>query len=331
MAEKTLSVIVPVYRAETYLDECVKSIVDQQYTDLEIILVDDGSPDQCPQICDRWAEEDSRIRVIHKSNGGQSDARNVGMEAAAGEYITFVDSDDYIDKKMFAAMLEAMNDTDADIAVCGGIVFDGAAKLYKHTSEHEKVYSPKEAFAELLTGGDIHEAPWGKVYKRSLFDGVCFPVGENNEDLALIPQILLRARSVVHAGEAFYYYRVNPNGISKGIYNEKKRIVIKHICDLEKLTDENYPELKREFGLFLAWYSFPMLVCMCKTPLAVKAYPEDYSFYRKAMRQHLTEFAAAKQVSFKNKAEAVLLCLGLYRAALKIKNIVSGLMQGNEG
>ena len=114
-----ISVIVPVYRTEAYLDRCIESIVDQTYTNLEIILVDDGSPDRCPQMCDEWARRDTRIRVIHKKNGGLSDARNAGMAAATGEYIGFVDSDDWIKPDMFRLLYEKMEQMQSDIAACG--------------------------------------------------------------------------------------------------------------------------------------------------------------------------------------------------------------------
>ena len=114
-----ISVIVPVYKVEAYLDRCVQSIVDQTYRNLEIILVDDGSPDNCPAMCDAWAEKDSRIRVIHKENGGLSDARNAGMAVTAGEFVGFVDSDDSIAPEMYQMLLERMNADGSDIAACG--------------------------------------------------------------------------------------------------------------------------------------------------------------------------------------------------------------------
>ncbi len=114
-----LSVIVPIYNVEEYLDECIKSIVNQTYKNLEIILVDDGSPDHCPELCDIWAEKDSRIKVIHKENGGVSSARNAGLDAAAGDFIAFVDSDDYLDSDMYEIMLTQMREHNADMAQCG--------------------------------------------------------------------------------------------------------------------------------------------------------------------------------------------------------------------
>ena len=114
-----ISIIVPVYRVEPYLDRCVQSIVDQTYQNLEIILVDDGSPDNCPAMCDAWAAKDSRVKVIHKENGGLSDARNAGLAAAAGEYIGFVDSDDWISPDMYRLLYENMAEHGSDVSACG--------------------------------------------------------------------------------------------------------------------------------------------------------------------------------------------------------------------
>ena len=120
-----ISIIIPIYKVEEYLDECISSVINQTYTKLEIILVDDGSPDSCPKMCDDWAKKDSRIRVIHKTNGGLSDARNAGIEVATGEYIAFVDSDDYIKPDMIAKLYAALCKEEADISACGILSCEG--------------------------------------------------------------------------------------------------------------------------------------------------------------------------------------------------------------
>ena len=118
-----ISVIIPVYKVEEYLENCIQSVIKQTVSDLEIILVDDGSPDQCPEICDLWADKDSRIKVIHKENGGLSDARNAGMKVATGEYVSFIDSDDYISLDFYETLLETIVDNDSDIVECGVVKF----------------------------------------------------------------------------------------------------------------------------------------------------------------------------------------------------------------
>ena len=129
MKDELITVIVPVYKVEKYLDRCVQSIVDQTYTNLEIILVDDGSPDNCPKMCDEWAKKDKRIKVIHKQNGGLSDARNAGLEKAKGKYVGFVDSDDYISPIMYEKLYKCIIDNQADMAMCGFSTVDEKGKV----------------------------------------------------------------------------------------------------------------------------------------------------------------------------------------------------------
>ena len=129
--DSLISVIVPIYNVEKYLQKCVDSIINQTYKNLEIILVDDGSPDNCPKMCDDYAEKDSRIKVVHKENGGLSDARNVGMEVATGEYVSFIDSDDYISLDFYETLLETIVDNDSDVVECGVVKFYENEKFIK--------------------------------------------------------------------------------------------------------------------------------------------------------------------------------------------------------
>ena len=133
MSNDKISVIIPVYKVEKYLNKCVESVINQTYKNLEILLVDDGSPDKCPEMCDAWAKKDSRIKVIHKQNGGVADARNIGIENATGKYIAFIDSDDYLNKTMYQKLFEKITTTNSDICMCGfiNVYEDGCEKQFK--------------------------------------------------------------------------------------------------------------------------------------------------------------------------------------------------------
>lgn len=181
-----LSVIVPVYKVEPYLDRCVESIVNQTYSNLEIILVDDGSPDDCPRMCDGWAEKDSRIRVIHKENGGVSDARNVGIALATGEYLAFVDSDDYIAENMYEILISAMHRTGAEIACSGTNIVKNGVETTVRSLQKKMCFSEELALREVLLRGNVNEAVWDKVYRKTLFQGILFPKGEISEDIVVI-------------------------------------------------------------------------------------------------------------------------------------------------
>lgn len=210
MSEHTplISVIVPVYKVEPYLDRCVQSIVDQTYTNLEIILVDDGSPDNCPAMCDAWAAKDSRIRVIHKANGGLSDARNAGMAIAKGEYIGFVDSDDWISEDYIDYLYRAVVERNADISACDiRIVYEMSSA--EHSAFNCERYTAEQALDTLTRGETFRAVAWNKLYRRDLLEGERFPVGRYHEDEFFTYRILAKAErlSYVDCGLYFYFQR----------------------------------------------------------------------------------------------------------------------------
>ena len=160
-----ISVIVPVYKVEDYLDQCVQSIVSQTYTDLEIILVDDGSPDNCPAICDAWAGRDSRIKVIHKENGGAADARNIGLSYAHGDFIAFVDSDDMIHATMYQRLLEVLLKTKSDIVECEYITFEGNYTIQpKPIIDSPVCFSTEDALRLHIRDKAFKQVIWNKLY-----------------------------------------------------------------------------------------------------------------------------------------------------------------------
>ncbi len=204
-----ISIIIPVYKVEKYLPRCIDSVLNQSYTNLEIILVDDGSPDNCPEICDDYWRKDTRIRVLHKENGGLSDARNCGIEAARGKYIGFVDSDDYIHQDMYMELWKSLQREEADIAVCG------IRKVY---GEEAVVEMPGENTVTVCTGREavknIFDAKlylpsvvaWNKLYKRELFRDVRYPAGKIHEDEFTTYKLFHAGTKVVYISGKYYYY-----------------------------------------------------------------------------------------------------------------------------
>ncbi len=221
-----VSVIVPVYKVEKYLAECVESIRSQTYKNIEIILVDDGSPDSCPVMCDAFALGDSRVRVIHKQNGGLSSARNAGLDVAAGEYICFVDSDDYISDDMVSVLYEAAKNADAEMALCSLERFgDGtqAGNYLKHMPFEDGVLTSDEV-CDLLTS--MYEACYAvacnKLYKKSLFDGLRFTEGRINEDEFIMHRLYMICSKVAVTVHPGYYYRNAPDSITTSKWSIKK-------------------------------------------------------------------------------------------------------------
>lgn len=218
-----ISVVVPVYRAEAYLQQCVESIIRQTYSRLEIILVDDGSPDACPRMCDEYARKDARIKVIHKENGGVSDARNVGIEIATGEWIALVDSDDYMEPTMLQTLYDIATKHKADMAVCN-VVF--ISNHERWTPEWCCVKNGLFSGIEILKNGHIPTAfvvPWNRIYKREIFSNISkYPVGRIHEDVAIAHEILGACGRIVCTDEKLYYYRQNPQGITKQPFTAKR-------------------------------------------------------------------------------------------------------------
>lgn len=178
-----ISVIVPVYQVEAYLDKCVQSIVNQTYSELEIILVDDGSPDRCGQMCDAWAEKDSRIRVIHKENGGLSDARNAGLAVSTGQLVSFIDSDDWIEPDFLQTLYDALQQHDAQIAECGIRLVDEAGHILSQRGPGKSETIGKiEALRRLVLEDGVYQTVWNKLYRRDMIGHILFEKGKCNED-----------------------------------------------------------------------------------------------------------------------------------------------------
>lgn len=210
MEKSLVSIIVPIYKVEQYLERCIKSIIRQSYTNIEIILVDDGSPDNCPQMCDSWAKVDSRIKVIHKKNGGLSDARNVGLKAAIGEFICFVDSDDYISVQFIETLLGLINRCHTNIA---SVRFQEVLENDYIESNDDNILSGnviifegENAVKELFSNNTFSNYAWNKMYRRELFDDIEFPANRKMEDLGTTYKLLIKAQKIAFSTKPLYFY-----------------------------------------------------------------------------------------------------------------------------
>ena len=221
--EPLISVIVPVYKVEEYLDRCVGSIVDQTYKNLEIILVDDGSPDNCPQICDRWAEKYERIKVVHKENGGLSDARNAGMPIATGEIISFVDSDDWIEPDMFEKMISRMKEDSSDVVSCGVNWVTEEGKLLKCVSvEKNEVLDIVSCMNEIINDNKLKQHVWNKLYKTEIIKHIAFEKGKYHEDAFWSYQVFGKVNRVSLMRDSFYNYVQRKNSIMGNGYSARR-------------------------------------------------------------------------------------------------------------
>lgn len=318
--QELLSIVVPVYKVELYIDQCIESLIKQAYENIEIILVDDGSPDSSPMKCDEWAKRDARITVIHKENGGLSDARNVGMRKATGKYLAFVDSDDFVHKDMYSTMIDAMRNSEADVAVCGRYLF-GKAITEQFCLPHQESFSTEEAIGRMLRADGIEEAVWDKVYKRELFSEIKFPVGEINEDIVVIPRVLDRCKKIVHIGKPLYYYRKNDEGISKSGYDQRKHIIIEHIIEVTQYISENHPILLDDISYFEARYAYGSILGLLMENENKSIYKNDYQFYMSLLKKNFLRIMLSNQYSWKDKCQVILIITRLYSLAKSIKNL----------
>lgn len=213
MNEK-ISVIVPVYKVESYLERCIDSILVQDYTNFELILVNDGSPDRSGQICEDYLKRDPRVRVIHKPNGGLSDARNVGIEASQGEYVTFIDSDDWVTENYLSRLYSALVKNNVDISVTNYVTFNqDDFCLYYHVTDKdvfERVYSIQDwIFQENNIEYNlfiVYNTAWGKLYRKRLFQHVRYPFGRTGEDDYTTYKLYLQSSGIAYINESHYYY-----------------------------------------------------------------------------------------------------------------------------
>lgn len=256
-----VSIVVPIYKVEPYLEKCVESIRNQTYKNLEIILVDDGSPDKCGVMCDEYAEADPRIRVIHKQNGGLSDARNAGVERASGEYLLFVDSDDYIDRELVEKAVKTAQKSRCDIVLFDYYCVEGGKQ------EVRAAELPAGQVLSLEKESGLLLAPpsaWTKLFNREFYlrSGCMFPVGRYFEDLATTPVLFLKAEKIVYLAEPLYYYIIRENSIMTGKNYEKscrdKLEVLDHIQNVYRKAGvfEKYRE-ELEYLVFANAYFEP--------------------------------------------------------------------------
>lgn len=238
-----ISVIVPVYNVELYLRRCLDSIISQSYENLEIILVDDGSLDNCGAICDEYAAKDRRIRAIHKINGGVASARNIGLAVATGDWVGWVDSDDWIEPEMFEVMLKSAENYDADIVICSRV------ESYPDYSLHVDwqqlgLLNKKQAIALLVEDNLLQSYLWDKLWKRKLFHDITIPQLKVFEDMAVMYRLFMRAERIVCLPDKFYHYEHHEAGLTAELSLESK-------INFFQVNRERFENLEQDFPQFI--------------------------------------------------------------------------------
>ena len=243
MERDLISIIVPVYNVQEYLKNCINSILNQSYKNIEIILVDDGSTDESSSICDLYVKKDNRIKVIHKENGGLSDARNMGIKSARGKYITFVDSDDYLDENYVKVLYILITENNSDIACSRMKKTDSLNDKIINKNEKINIYNSIDAIKEILYQRNIDNSAPSKLFKKDLFENILFPVGYAFEDLDTMYKLFLQANKIVSTTNNYYLYYQRQGSILHTVKDKTINDLLTIIDNMNKNLI-NYGELK---------------------------------------------------------------------------------------
>lgn len=321
-----ISVIVPIYKVEKYLKKCVESILEQTYSNLDIILVDDGSPDNCGDIIEEFRKKNERIRTIHQKNGGLSDARNSGIKIAKGKYIVCIDSDDWIEKNMIEVLYKDIINTNSDISVCEFVEEDDLQNILSAKKYNNEIieFSSKEALKSLIKQDILTNHAWNKLYKASLFEGIEYPKGQLMEDVSTTYKLFEKANKIVYQNTSLYHYIQRGTSILGNI--TEKRINDQEFAffDRNKYLMEKYSEFKEIIELD-NMYNVKTLYFLAilggyKNLYNSTKYAEYYAKYKKVYKENRKnpEFKGDKslQLFYKNRIA--------YKMYVKLKRKIKG-------
>ncbi len=275
--EDLVSVIIPVYNVEKYLDKCVSSVIGQTYTNLEIILVDDGSTDSSGKLCNKWSKCDKRIKVYHKKNGGLSDARNYGIKKSGGEYLVFIDSDDYVDERYVEYLKKLIVKYSTDLSISSYKILSKKVQDIG-VGYKEDLLSQKDALKRLVNEEGFTVSACAKMYRKNLFDYISFPVGKLYEDNATIYKLIMKCNKIAYGNKSYYFYCLRKNSITRCEFNVKKMDAIEMtsiMCDdiSKKYSDLSVNCMNKKFKTMFGVYAQ-----MCSSKLSnnqVKKYKSD--------------------------------------------------------
>ena len=308
-----ISIIIPIYNVEKYLKRCLDSVVNQTYKYIEIILVNDGSPDNCGKICDEYAKIDSRIKVIHKENGGLSSARNAALAIVSGEYIMFVDSDDWISENSLEQLNEYINMDYDIINFKFSFVEEKTENIIEFNGRTENSYEcDLLSYIDKLFSGELDFFIWNKLYKRDLFDGVRFPEGRNYEDLATIYKLYFKAKSIIVTDYTLYYYWLgNSNSITS---NSTVKNMTDYLVSAKEIykVNKNYLQInKRDFSNVDTWYK--MMIIQLLINYTKSTYKDD-----DLKREILSELRSSKARISAVYKQGKIIKYALYKSRLLI-------------
>lgn len=312
--EPLLSVIVPVYNVEEFLPRCVDSLLAQTYQNLEILLVDDGATDLSGRICDQYAAKDSRVRVIHKENGGLSSARNAGLDAHRGEYIAFLDSDDWMEPDAFETMLGLAEKYAAKLVCAGRYDVYADVRVVSLCPEREEKCSGEEVAGRIFRWDHCDSSACDKLYHSSLWQHHRFPVGKVCEDVPVIYRVVLEAGEAVMCDRPFLNYYHRPGSITLSTVSEKSFHFSEHTAEIYPYIRDNYPNLA-DAARYQRVKSLAQILLLLDTdtPEVRRQFARRYGVLRRQLAAHFGFLCRCPWLTKKEKVQDILLILGLYR------------------
>lgn len=287
--EPKVSVVIPVYNVEAYLKRCVDSVIGQTYQNIEIVLVDDGSTDSSGKICDEYRENCDRVRVVHQENGGVSLARNTGVDTASGDYVVFVDSDDYAMPTYVEYLVGLALEFDAELAMCGHTVICEDGKRLNYVSDFRGVYDKKDCQEKILYQEVLGTSPWGKIYAKRLFEKVRFPAGRLYEDAATVYLFVDEANKIAVGGKPQYYYMVRQNSIVTKTFSRSKLDLLWATDNMAEYLENKYPELHSAILRRSVYARFSTLNQMLYTSECGKERKEIIDYIKKNSKEVLSD------------------------------------------
>lgn len=318
-----ISVVIPIYKVEAYLDRCVQSVLNQTYQNLEIILVDDGSPDSCGALCDRYQAEDHRVRVIHKENGGLSDARNAGIDIAKGTYITFIDSDDYVSERYVEYLYGLIREFGCPMSIgLHQTVYESGKVLSWDTGE--RFVMPAEKCMERILYHDVLDiSAWGKLYERRLFAHVRYPKGKLFEDAGTTYKLIAQCENIACGFESHYYYMIRDNSIVTGAFSTKKLDMIEMTDQMAEDLRKQYPALKDAILRRQVYARFTTLRQLIESE---SRYPDKEKEMISFIKQHATSVMHNKKAPKRDKFAIVTAYFGVgfFRISWKLYCYLTG-------
>ena len=324
MNDPLISVLVPVYKTEAYLARCVASICNQTYKNLEIILVDDGSPDGSGALCDQLAQEDSHIRVIHKENGGLASTRNVGIDAMTGEYVAFIDSDDHIAPEMIQALYDLCKEHQVPIACCGieRVNDQGHVNYFNESVTDFLLLTREEAMGELLENYRVTTSVCDKLFHKSIFDGLRLTEGMIYEDLGVMYRCIHRADRVVYTGAPYYHYYLSQGSILRSDFSPRQFDQITIAKTRLAFYEKEYPQYLDAARVKFLEMGLEVLYQSRNTPSCRQLRQELDADLRKMLKEHpnlpMGQNMKLKVLFFKLGTAAFVLFFDAY---LRIRNL----------